>query len=152
METWTSNVLGLSFKRINWKSIQNTYQLEKYLEQLLSPLGPSQYKSKSTRDFIERIYKVDVHREVKTIPFDVKSFFTSVALFETSNETLDRIICHQKNSTYQKVKTTCIIYYCYVPKMSTFVLVVTYKYYRNSTMTFHLHQYNFICTSLNVTA
>ena len=102
-----------------------TYQLAKFLTKLLSPLSQSQYTFKSTKDFIQKIHNVNVPHGFNMISFDVKSLFTSVPLEETINVALDRIY-HGKKSRLQSVKTTCIIYYYCVPKMSTYDLEVIY--------------------------
>ena len=102
-----------------------TYQLAKYLAKLLSPLSQSQYTVKSTKDLIQKIHNVNVPHGFNMISFDVKSLFSSIPLEEAINGALD-IIYHRKEIGFQSVKTTCVINYYCVPKMSTFVLEVIY--------------------------
>ena len=54
----------------------------KYLTKLLPPLSQSQYKVKSTKDFIEKIHNVNVPHGFDMISFDMKSLFTSAPLEE----------------------------------------------------------------------
>ena len=60
-----------------------TYQPEKYLAKLLSPLGNLEYTVTRTKDFIGKIKNVKVYDGHQLISFDVKSLFTNVALQKT---------------------------------------------------------------------
>ena len=57
-----------------------SYQLAKYLANLLSPLSMSEYTVKSTSDFITHIKEQNIPNNFKLISFDVTSLFTNVPL------------------------------------------------------------------------
>ena len=54
-----------------------SYQLTKYLAQLLSPLSMSEYTVKSTSDFITHIKRQNIPNNFKLISFDVTSLLTN---------------------------------------------------------------------------
>ena len=57
-----------------------SYQLAKYLDQLLSPLTRSRYTVNSTKDLVVKIKNEKVPQNCNMVSFDVKSLFTSVPL------------------------------------------------------------------------
>ena len=57
-----------------------SYQLAKYLDQLLSPLTRSRYTVNSTKDLVVRIKNEKVPQNCNMVSFDVKSLFTSVPI------------------------------------------------------------------------
>lgn len=58
-----------------------TYELSKYLTNLLHPLtNKSQHKLQSTENFINAIKTVQIPDDFKLVSFDVKSLFTSIPL------------------------------------------------------------------------
>ena len=67
-----------------------TYDLAKYLAQLLKPLSESQYTVKNGKIFTKRPKKITVPPEYKMVSFDVLSLFTNFPL----DETIDIIIKH----------------------------------------------------------
>ena len=76
-----------------------THKTAKYLCDLLSPLGKSEYTVESTKEFINRIKGTRVPEGYVMISFDVVSLFTNVPL----QRTID-IILH-KVYTEKKIKT-----------------------------------------------
>ena len=57
-----------------------SYQLAKYLAQLLSPLTRSRYTVNTTKDPIVKIKNEKVPQNCNLVSFDVKSLFTSILL------------------------------------------------------------------------
>ena len=57
-----------------------SYQLAKYLANLLSPLSMSEYTVKSTSDFITHIKGQNIPNNFKVISFHVTLLFTNVPL------------------------------------------------------------------------
>ena len=57
-----------------------SYQLAKYLTQLLSPLTRSRYTVNTTKDPIVKIKNEKVPQNCNLVSFDVKSLFTSILL------------------------------------------------------------------------
>ena len=72
-----------------------TYELSKYLAELLRPLTKSEYSIESTKDFVDRIKQKRLPQEYELVSFDVVSLFTSVPLDYTINIILDKI-CKEK--------------------------------------------------------
>ena len=68
-----------------------SYQLQKYLAKLLSPLSMSEYTVKSTSDFITQIKGQNIPNSFKLIFFDVTSLFTNVPLDFTIDVILKQI-------------------------------------------------------------
>ena len=68
-----------------------TYELSKYLADLLRPLTKSEYSIDSTKDFIDRIRQKGIPQGYEMVSFDVVSLFTSVPLDYTINLILDKI-------------------------------------------------------------
>ena len=58
-----------------------TYDLAKYLAQLLKPLSESQFTIKNSKTFTKGLHKIPL--EYKMVSFDVVSLFTNVRLYET---------------------------------------------------------------------
>ena len=58
-----------------------TYQLSKYLTNVLKPLtDESRHKLQSTENFIDAIKTIQIPDDHKLVSFDVKSLFTSIPL------------------------------------------------------------------------
>lgn len=68
-----------------------TYELSRYLSQLLSPLAKSQYTIDSTKQFIQKIGREKIEDGYKMVSFDVKSLYTNVPLDHTINIILDKV-------------------------------------------------------------
>ena len=60
-----------------------TYELAKYLAQILKPLGQSQYTMKSSKSFIKTLKKQNIPPGYQMVSFDVVSLFTNLPLEET---------------------------------------------------------------------
>ena len=69
----------------------STYNLEKFLSKLLSPLRQSDHNDRSTKDFIQNIKRENIPIGYKMVSLDVKSLFTNVSLDRTNNIFLKRI-------------------------------------------------------------
>ena len=76
-----------------------TYNTAKYLANLLTPLGKSDYTIINTADFISRLKKERIPRNYKMISFDVKSVFTNVPLDETISIIVKKIYDEGKIET-----------------------------------------------------
>ena len=76
-----------------------TYNTAKYLANLPSPLGMSDYTNINTADFINRLKKERIPRKYKMISFDVKSLFTNVPPDETVSIILRKIYDEGKIET-----------------------------------------------------
>ena len=61
-----------------------TYELAKYIAQMLKPLGQSQYTIKSSKSFMKTLNKEKIPPEYQMVSFDVVSLFTNVTLEETT--------------------------------------------------------------------
>ena len=68
-----------------------TYQLSKFLAELLLPLSKSIYTVDSTKDFINRIRGTLIQNDYKMVSFDVKSLFTNVPLDYTIELILNKV-------------------------------------------------------------
>ena len=68
-----------------------TYQVSKYLANLLAPLAKGEYTIESTKDFISKLKDKTVTSDYKMVSFDVKSLFTNVPLDFTIKLILQRI-------------------------------------------------------------
>ena len=61
-----------------------TYEIARYLAELLAPLGKSKHTISNTKDFITRLKTERIQKKrFKMISFDVKSLFTNAPLEET---------------------------------------------------------------------
>ena len=76
-----------------------TYELSKYLAELLKPLTKSQYSVESTKDFIERIKNKKIQHDYDLVSFDVVSLFTSVPLDYTIELILNKIYVDKRIET-----------------------------------------------------
>ena len=76
---------------------KSTYELTKYLAQILKPLGQSQYTIKSSKLFIKRLKRQKIPPGYQLVSFDLVSLFTNVSLKETINMVIKRI--YDKNET-----------------------------------------------------
>ena len=68
-----------------------TYELAKYLAQILKPLGQSQYTIKKSKLFIKTLKKQKISLGYQRVSFDVVPLFTDVPLEETINVIIKRI-------------------------------------------------------------
>ena len=68
-----------------------TYNLSKYLAQLLAPLGNSRYTVPSTEEFINRVREMRPQSNRIMISFDVVSLFTNVPLEKTIDIILKKV-------------------------------------------------------------
>ena len=68
-----------------------SYQLAKYLDQLLSPLTRSRYTVNSTKDLAVKIKNEKVPQNCNMVSFDVKSLFISVPLEYTIDVIIKQI-------------------------------------------------------------
>ena len=76
-----------------------TYEIARYLAELLAPLGKSKYTISNTKDFITRLKTERIPKRFKMISFDVKSLFTNVPLEETIDIILNKIYDEKKIET-----------------------------------------------------
>ena len=58
----------------------STYNLEKFLSKLLSPLHQSGHNIRSSKDFVQNIKREIIPTGYDMVSFDVKSLFTNVPL------------------------------------------------------------------------
>ena len=68
-----------------------TYELSKFLAELLKPLTKSEYSIDSTKNFVDRIKQKRLPEDYELVSFDVVSLFTSVPLDYTIGLILDKI-------------------------------------------------------------
>ena len=68
-----------------------TYQISKYLANLLSPLTKNERNIESTADFIKKLKKMMIKDGYKMVSLDVVSLFTSVPLDYTIQIILDKV-------------------------------------------------------------
>ena len=81
-----------------------TYEISKYLANLLQPIAKSEYTINSIKDFVEKIRSKKMGTEFEMISFDVVSLFTSVPLDFTIELILNKIYNEKLIST--KLKCT----------------------------------------------
>ena len=82
-----------------------TYDLAKYLAQLLKPLRKSQCTIKNSKTFTKRLKKMTIPPEYKMVSFDIVSLFTNVSLDETIDIIIKRIYDKKEISKiYEKNK------------------------------------------------
>ena len=90
-----------------------TYELAKYLAQILKPLDQSQYTIKSSKSFIKTLKKQSIPPGYQMLPFDVVSLFTKVLLEETINIIIKRIFNKNKiNTKIPKQEMKELLYLC----------------------------------------
>ena len=68
-----------------------THKTARYLCNLLAPLGKSTYTVESTKDFVNKIKKINIPRGYNMISFDVVSLFTNVPLQQTIDIILRKV-------------------------------------------------------------
>ena len=76
-----------------------TYEIARYLAELLAPLGKSKHTISNTKYFITRLKTERIPERFKMISFNVKSLFTNVPLEETINIILHKIYDEKKIET-----------------------------------------------------
>ena len=76
-----------------------TYDLAKYLAQLLKALSESQYTIKNSKTFIKRLKKIAIPPEYKIVLFYAVSLFTNVPLEETTDIIIKRIYDNKNINT-----------------------------------------------------
>ena len=90
-----------------------TYELAKYLAQILKPLGQSQYTIKISKSFIKTLKKQKIPPGYQMVSFDVVSLFTNVPLEETINIIIKRIYHKNEISTnIPKQEMKELLYLC----------------------------------------
>ena len=90
-----------------------SYQLVKYLDQLLSPLTRSRYTVNSTKDLVVRIKNEKVPQNCNMVSFDVKSLFTSVPLEYTIDIIIKRIFeDHEITTIFTKSEMKKLLTLC----------------------------------------
>ena len=82
----------------------STYQISKYLAQLLSPLTKNVYCVESTKDFLSKIKDKNIESDECLVSFDVTSLFTNVPLDYTIDLILEKV--YRKNLIVTKLKET----------------------------------------------
>ena len=81
-----------------------TYEISKFLANLLQPIAKSEYTINSTKDFIEKLRDKNIEEQFEIVSFDVVSLFTSVPLDFTIELILDKIYTERLIKT--KLKRT----------------------------------------------
>ena len=76
-----------------------TYEIARYLAELLALLGKSKYTISNTKDYITRLKAERIPKRFKMISFDVRSLFTNVPLEETIDIILNKIYDEKKIET-----------------------------------------------------
>ena len=90
-----------------------SYQLAKYLDQLLSPLTRSRYTVNSTKDLVVKIKNEKVPQNCNMVSFDVKSLFTSVPLEYTIDIIIKRIFeDHEITTIFTKSEMKKLLTLC----------------------------------------
>ena len=74
------NISSLPLRPVISNISTASYQLAKYLTQLLSPLTQSRYTANNTKGFIVEIKNEKIPQNFNMVLFDVKFLFTSVSL------------------------------------------------------------------------
>ena len=90
-----------------------TYDLAKYLAQLLKPLSELQYTIKNSKTFTKRLKKIRIPRKYKMVSFNLVSLFTKVPLDETI-EIIIKCIYDKKeiNTDLPKKEMRELLYLC----------------------------------------
>ena len=68
-----------------------TYQISKYLANVLNPLTKSEHNIESTKDFITKLKDAKIETDHQMVSLDVVSLFTSVPLDYTINIILEKV-------------------------------------------------------------
>ena len=89
-----------------------TYDLVKYLAQLLKPLSESQYTIKNSKTFTKRLKKMMITPENKMVSFNVISLFTNVPLDETIDIIIKCSYDKEEINTDIPKKTWELLYLC----------------------------------------
>ena len=90
-----------------------TYDLAKYLAQLLKLLSESQYTIKNCKTFTKRLKKMRIPPGYKMVSFDVVSLFTNVPLDETIDIIIKRIYDKKEiNTDIPKKEMRELLYLC----------------------------------------
>ena len=90
-----------------------SYQLAKYLAQLLSPLTRSRYTVNRTKGLLVKIKNEKVPQNCKMVSFDVKSLVTSVPLENIIDIIINRFFeDHEITTTFTKSEMTKLLTLC----------------------------------------
>ena len=90
-----------------------TYDLAKYLAQLLKLLSGSQYTIKNSKTFTKRLQKMRIPPGYKMVSFDVVSLFTNVLLDETIDIIIKRTYDKKEiNTDIPKKEMRELLYLC----------------------------------------
>ena len=90
-----------------------TYDLAKYLAQLLKLLSESQYTIKNCKTFTKRLKKMRIPPGYKMVSFNVVSLFTNVPLDETIDIIIKRIYDKKEiNTDIPKKEMRELLYLC----------------------------------------
>ena len=73
-----------------------TYETEKYLNNLLSPLGKSQPTVSNSKELVEKIKAERIPIDHKMILFDIKTLFTNVPLDKKIGTILEKVYVQRK--------------------------------------------------------
>ena len=90
-----------------------TYDLAKYLAQLLKPLSESRFTIKNSKTFTKMLKKMRIPPGYKMVSFDVVSLFTNVPLDETIDIIIKRIYDKKEiNTDIPKKEMRELLYLC----------------------------------------
>ena len=91
----------------------STYQISKFLSEMLKPLTKSEYNIESTNDFIKEIRKLKIQTGYKMVSLDVVSLFTSVPLDFTINLILEKVFEEKQiNTKLERVQLKTLLELC----------------------------------------
>ena len=109
----TNNVDDLPLRPIISNIGTATYEMAKYLANLLAPLGKSKYTITNTKEFVKYIQKQKVPDGYKIVSFDVVSLFTIVPLEQTIEIILKKIYINKEITTnILKQEITELLFLC----------------------------------------
>ena len=91
LEEGNRNVEDLPLRPVISNIGTATYQISKYLANLLAPLAKSIYTIESTKDFLDKLKQKSIHPDYLMVSFDVVSLFTNVPLDYTIDLILKQV-------------------------------------------------------------